>query len=119
MSKVVQVVVLETDVVFLPVSWGYPILAGNGREARDRLEELRPVLVVSDIMMPIMDGWTLCRLLRAEAQYQALPIVLMSAAMPPDSNTDYTAFIRKPFQIHDLVSTLTAILGPPDASESS
>ena len=48
-----------------------------------------------------------------------LAIVLMRAAMPPDSNADYTAFIRKPFQIHDLVSTLTAILGLPDASESS
>jgi CheY-like chemotaxis protein len=99
---------------------GYRVItAGNGREALARVEELRPDLMLSDIMMPVMDGRTLCRLLHAEPQYRALPVVLMSAAVPPpDSDTPHTAFIRKPFQLHELVRTLTTIIGTASAADA-
>jgi CheY-like chemotaxis protein len=99
---------------------GYRVItAANGQEALARLEELRADLVLSDVMMPVMDGRTLCRTMRAEVQYHDLPIVLMSAAaVPADSDTDATAFIRKPFHLHDLVGTLSAIIGTHSRSDA-
>ena len=56
------------------------VIAGNGQEALTRLETTSPDLILSDIMMPIMDGRTLCRKLQAHPIYRLIPIVLMSAA---------------------------------------
>jgi CheY-like chemotaxis protein len=90
------------------------IITENGHEALQYLERGDlPDLILSDVMMPVMDGRELCRRIRATPSYSSIPLVLMSAALGPSSldNCDYSAFISKPFEVSTLLSTLDRLLG--------
>ena len=59
---------------------GYQVCtACDGREAFDVAQRVNPLLVISDVMMPYVDGIQLCRMLRADAKLYATPILLVSA----------------------------------------
>lgn len=76
------------------------IPAYNGRVALELIADQPPDLVISDVMMPFVDGIQLCRMLRAEYDHVSLPVILMSAALPPDlSSCGANAFLGKPFDI--------------------
>jgi CheY-like chemotaxis protein len=81
-----------------------PLLATNGRDALSVLEAERdlPALIISDVMMPQMNGVALAHHLKRDPRYQSVPLVLMSAAGPhhPDGLAD--RFIHKPFDIDEL-----------------
>jgi CheY-like chemotaxis protein len=72
------------------------ITARNGAEALDAALAHAPHLVISDWMMPIMDGAQLYRCFQDIPSLSAIPFVFMSAAIPPDEVTQ-GAFLRKPF----------------------
>ena len=101
-------------------SAGYRVLtAANGRHALERLEESKPDLVVSDFMMPLMDGAALVQAMRANPEYRDIPIIMMSAA--PETalrkHVDgYQAFLRKPFRVSALLERIASILSPPRSS---
>jgi eukaryotic-like serine/threonine-protein kinase len=59
---------------------GYETLsAQNGREALDLVTVVRPDLILLDVMMPVMDGFTVCRTLKADDELRLIPIVIMTA----------------------------------------
>ena len=93
---------------------GYRVFAAaNGRQALERLEEAQPDLVVTDFMMPLMDGAALGAALRADPMYRDTPIILMSAV--PEASLrqhfdDYTAFLRKPFAIPAFFQLIASVL---------
>jgi CheY-like chemotaxis protein len=92
---------------------GYRVVtARNGREGLKRLADVRPDLVLSDVMMPDMDGRALCQAIRADATYRAIPIVLMTAvpAQISTADCDYTALIPKPFDLESLITTVIQAL---------
>jgi len=78
-------------------SAGYEVVeAQHGAAALERLKEARPSLVVTDLMMPVMDGIQLIERLRSDPETQSIPILAMTAqlaevAEPAD------AVQRKPF----------------------
>jgi CheY-like chemotaxis protein len=85
-----------------------PICATDGREA---LEKLRahgqlPALIISDIMMPRMNGAALVEAIRSDPQLRTLPIILMSAAARPRDSRDGDHFLPKPFDL----DVLTALI---------
>jgi len=88
------------------------IPAFNGRVALEIVGHQSPDLVISDVMMPFVDGIQLCKRLREEYDARSLPIILMSAALPPDLSTcGANAFLGKPFDIErldDLVASYVA-----------
>ena len=92
---------------------GYRVLtAANGRRALERLEENKPDLVVSDFMMPLMDGAALVQAMRANPEYQHIPVIMMSAA--PETALrrhldGYAAFLRKPFRVPALLQIIASI----------
>lgn len=53
--------------------------ASNGAEALERIAEARPDVIVADIMMPVMDGYTLCRRLRTDPVTCAIPFLFLTA----------------------------------------
>ena len=54
---------------------GYTVmLAQNGQEALELLGTTRPALVLTDLMMPIVDGLALCRAIQTNPAYQAIPV---------------------------------------------
>ncbi|MCA1723930.1 MAG: response regulator [Thermomicrobia bacterium] len=88
---------------------GHTVLAArNGREALALARAEHPDLVLSDVMMPLMNGVQLARMLRDELLAWELVVILMSAAHPPDlASAGAAAFLAKPFDL-DEVSRLVA-----------
>jgi CheY-like chemotaxis protein len=76
------------------------IPAYNGRAALELVARQSPDLVISDVMMPFVDGIQLCKQLRKAHDRRSLPVILMSAALPPDlESCGANAFVGKPFDI--------------------
>jgi CheY-like chemotaxis protein len=97
---------------------GYRIItASNGKEALATLETTRPDLILSDIMMPGMDGRELCKRLQVHPQHSSIPVMLMSGGYGSISldGCKHAAFIKKPFEATALVNTVSSILGEDTA----
>ena len=89
------------------------VTAMNGRHALERMPEAQPDLVISDFMMPVMDGAALLQAIRAEPETKDLPFVLM-CALPEsaiaDRVTGYTAYLKKPFKIAEVSKLIDSLL---------
>ena len=93
---------------------GYTVvLARNGQEALDMLDTARPALVLTDVMMPILDGLALCRAIQANPAYQAIPVVVMSAIVDPPrlDGCRSIGFLKKPFDLQQVIDTVTNAIG--------
>jgi DNA-binding response OmpR family regulator len=92
------------------------VTAHNGKDALKRLGENRIIdVIVTDILMPVMDGIELCRAVRAEEMFCHIPIVLLTAQTDLRSKTeglDYGAdvFIEKPFSMEFLKAQIASII---------
>ena len=97
---------------------GYPVLtASNGRDAL-ALAQHRPLaLVLTDVMMPHMDGNLLCQRLRADPHTQHLPVLLMTATRYAITTGTATASIAKPFDLDALIALVRRFY--PGADERS
>lgn len=95
------------------------LMAANGRQGLERLaEEPRPDLIISDYMMPVLDGAGLIKAMRESETQRDIPCIIMSSM--PEANVrerigNYVAFVRKPFQLAAVVRLVAAIL---DTSKS-
>jgi len=93
---------------------GHRVLtAMNGRHALDQIAEARPDLVISDLMMPVMDGAALLRAIRDNIELKHVPFMLM-CALPESSIADrvqgYDAFLRKPFKLAEISGLIEGLL---------
>jgi CheY-like chemotaxis protein len=89
------------------------LLASNGRQALEKVAEERPDLVLTDFMMPAMDGAVLIEALAADPDLKAVPIVVMSSlpeAAVAERCSGYALFVRKPFKIVDMIDVITDLL---------
>lgn len=92
---------------------GFDVLeAGNGADALDMLESVRPDMLILDIMMPAMDGWDLCRELR---RHYDVPLLMLTAIGETEQKvkgfelgTD--DYIVKPFEAAELLARVKALL---------
>jgi adenylate cyclase len=95
------------------------LLAGNGREALALIVGDQPDLVVSDVMMPLLNGVRLCRQLKAEPATAMVPVILMSSVGPKGAaGAGADAFISKPFdldEVETVVRTLLVSIAKPGA----
>jgi CheY-like chemotaxis protein len=96
---------------------GYRIrTASNGREALACALNERPDIVVSDFMMPIMDGAQLCRELRANPALSSVPFILCSAGrLRNDVPIPYDTFFSKPVLVDRLVNEINRLVARRDA----
>lgn len=89
---------------------GYEVItASSAGEALDVLKELRPDLILLDVMMPDVDGFTLSQRIREQPAFQSTPIVFLSAACSLEERVKGLSvggddFIRKPFEGADLLA---------------
>lgn len=89
---------------------GYRVaLASNGQQALLKLAEEAPSVILSDFMMPAMNGGELGVAVREDATWSRIPFVFMSATSEEvvrRSFADYDAFITKPFDLATLVAVI-------------
>lgn len=94
---------------------GYRVVrAANGRQGLERLAEASPDLIISDFMMPVLDGAGLVLAMRQSEDQREVPIIIMSSM--PEASVQaridrYAAFVRKPFQIAALMRLVATVLG--------
>jgi len=93
---------------------GYEVtLAINGKLALDALAAHRIDLVLTDLMMPVMDGPELIRRMRADPRFAAIPAVLMTAlpeAIPERETALHDAVLIKPFSIQEVLGAVERLL---------
>jgi len=100
---------------------GYAVIAAkNGAEGLALAKARRPAAVVSDINMPVMDGYAMCRALRCEPSLQAMPVILLTMLSDPEDvihglNAGADAYLTKPYNIAALTARIESLLAnPPD-----
>jgi DNA-binding response OmpR family regulator len=92
------------------------ILAHNGREALDVIQLKRPLIVITDIMMPQLDGFGLVHRLRINPETCDIPVVFITATFvaPEDRefalNIGATRFIQKPVDLEKFLATIAELL---------
>lgn len=95
---------------------GYRVsVVADGRAALAALQAQRPDLLLTDAMMPELDGETLLRLLRAEARYASLPVLLLTARADTEDHgralqAGASAVVTKPFQRTVLLDCIRGLL---------
>jgi CheY-like chemotaxis protein len=93
---------------------GYrPRLVSNGHDALQVIEGDHPVLILLDLMMPVMDGWTLCRLLRDRPDTAQIPVVILSAhhAVATEACAlGVAGWLTKPFDLDCVLHTVRQYL---------
>lgn len=98
------------------LSTSYNVLkAYNGLEALEILQKENIQLVISDIMMPVMDGIELCKKMKNDLQYSHIPIILLTAkntlhAKIEGLEVGADAYIEKPFSFEHLLAQITNLL---------
>jgi CheY-like chemotaxis protein len=93
---------------------GYEVLsAGDGLEAMKFLLSDSVDVVVTDALMPNLDGYELCRFVRSSEHLVHLPIILLSALDPKNSTDEaeqVDAFLAKPVSPEDLLNRIMEVL---------
>jgi CheY-like chemotaxis protein len=85
--------------------------AQNGAVALERLADpaRRPGLILLDLMMPVMDGWSLARALAERPELAGIPVVILSASLGPEARSDApsaAAVLAKPFELQRLLDAV-------------
>ncbi|HEY5923186.1 MAG TPA: response regulator [Kofleriaceae bacterium] len=89
--------------------------ASDGEEAYSRALQHAPDLLVTDVMMPKLDGWSLVRKLRLEPKLANLPVIFLTAVATDDARVQAFRlgaddYVNKPFKFKDLVSRIEKVL---------
>ncbi len=92
---------------------GYAVTtAADGGQGLAKFRAGRPDLVLLDVMMPVMDGWAVCRAIRAEAQ---TPVIMLTAKSETDDKvaglkSGADDYITKPFEMKEVLARIEAVL---------
>lgn len=110
--------ILKTMGIFLKSESFDVITALDGIEALEVIKKEKPDLVILDIMLPKMDGYKICRLLKFDERYKKIPIVIFTArAQEMDEKkameVKADAYITKPFQPEVLLKKVKELLCLP------
>jgi len=96
---------------------GYRVaVAADGREALQAARESKPDLVVTDAMMPGLDGFGLLRELRADSDLATIPVIFLSARAGEEARIEgmhagATDYLVKPFSARELLARVQGLLG--------
>ena len=96
---------------------GYAVTtAGDGGQGLTKFRTIKPDIVLLDIMMPVMDGWEVCKAIRAESQ---TPVIMLTAKSETDDKvtglkSGADDYITKPFEMREVLARIEAVLRRAD-----
>ncbi len=112
------------QIKYLLESYHYKVLVTkNGQEALDWLSKHKPSLVISDIVMPEMNGFELCEKIKSNERTEDIPVILLTSLTDPDEvieglSCGADSFITKPYNKEYLISNIEKILTGKATTES-
>ena len=102
---------------------GYRVVtARNGKEALEIIQREYPALIIADILMPIMDGFSLVHRLRLDPQTRDIPVIFLSATYVTPEDRDFaltigvTRFIEKPVDLESFLFVISDFLAQSEPS---
>ncbi len=120
MKKTILIADDEPDIVetirFLVESEGFNCLSAfDGEEALRLAKQCIPDLIILDVMMPKINGYKVCRLLKFDAKYKDIPILMVTARTQEEDRligekTGADEYITKPFDIDSILEKINAYL---------
>ncbi|MBT4483244.1 MAG: PAS domain S-box protein, partial [Candidatus Latescibacteria bacterium] len=111
------------QIQYLLEDMGYMVsVAQNGREGLDFLKKHKPSIIISDIMMPIMDGWELCSRIKSDEELKKIPVIILTTLSDPldiirGLKSGAESFIIKPPNKRMLSSRIKFILANKELRE--
>ena len=96
---------------------GYAVtLAADGGQGLTKFRSIKPDLVLLDVMMPVMDGWEVCKAIRSES---ATPVIMLTAKSETDDKvmglkSGADDYVTKPFEMKELLARIEAVLRRTD-----
>ncbi len=108
---------LVTAVTFRLNAEGYDVISAlDGQAALDMAKKEKPDLIILDLMLPKLNGYKVCSLLKADMRYRRIPIIMFTARvqeadkkMGLEAGAD--AYITKPFEASILLAKVKEFLG--------
>ncbi|HHL72584.1 MAG TPA: response regulator [Bacteroidetes bacterium] len=98
-------------------SSGYEVLSAyDGKEGLRKAREEKPDLIILDVMLPKLNGFKVCRLLKFDAKYQHIPIFMLTSRkkqsdIETGKETGAEEYIVKPYEISELMELIERYLG--------
>jgi two-component system, OmpR family, alkaline phosphatase synthesis response regulator PhoP len=95
---------------------GYTVLVSyNGEDALQQARKEKPDLILLDIMLPKLDGYKVCRLLKFDERYKQIPILMMTAKTQEKDKslgmeTGADEYVTKPFDVDQLMAKVKSYL---------
>ena len=90
----------------------------DGTKAMERVAELKPDMVLLDIVMPHIDGTTIAASIRSHPQLQGTPVIFLTGIVPKERSMVHKKlgrfpFIAKPIDLDEVIASIEANLQPP------
>ena len=98
-------------------------VANDGKEAIDKLSKDKPSLVISDVMMPEMNGYELCKKIKSNKNTEDIPVILLTVLADPEEiieglSCGADSFITKPYNEEHLLSNITKFISDENTDRS-
>ena len=121
MSKKILVVDDEQDLVetvkFRLEASGFEVSSAyDGQEGLDKAKAEKPDLILLDLMLPKLDGYKVCRMLKFDEDYKHIPIIMLTARSQETDKTKGEAvgankYMTKPWEWKELLAAINELLG--------
>ena len=99
---------------------GYAVtVASDGAQGLAKFRAIKPDLVLLDVMMPVMDGWAVCKAIRADGE---TPVIMLTAKSETDDKiaglkAGADDYITKPFEMREVLARIEAVLRRTERNE--
>ena len=120
MSKKVLIVDDEKDMVFglqmMFEAHNFEVVtAFDGHDALNKARQIMPDVIILDLMLPKMDGYRVCRMLKFDEKYQKIPVIMLTARTSDEEKkigmeVGADAYVIKPFEQQVLMDTVARLL---------
>lgn len=104
---------------------GYTIItASDGYAALNQVRTAKPDLVILDLMLPKIDGYTICRLLKFNDELRTIPVIILSARATEEDirrglSLGADAYVTKPYEPEELLKKIAELLNRDPAENPS